>query len=300
VSNHLLVYVKDANSNPIPDLPLTLMNFSAVSGSTDMNGIAIFDVLPHTNGYIYFYNPNVDGYAVKRFTIGDEGFIKKIEIVYQTSKSIVPEQIVLNRNFLAGAICTICSIPIMLGDRFAEISGKLTHYDCYLSHIKSIYQKKLRTALERAFRKNFKDYLRSTEQKPRSTIDFIDTYVKDLGFVTKKDYKGSYSTTRMEIWDSLVNRPNNKEYSKEVNFDLVGILHTGSPNPSLTFIIELSINDLEKYIEKLKLLKSVDYKLIISDRTFVTDHIIVTTIDEFNDKMEKIIQMEIGLKGVCG
>lgn len=297
----LLVYVKDPNGNPIPDLPLILMNFSVSSGLTDMNGVAIFDALPRTDSYVYFYNPNVDGYALKRFTTGNEGSITKIEIVYQTSKSKVSDQTVLDENFLINAVCNFCNLPIRLGGRFAEVHGKLAHYDCFLSHVKGIYQKKLREALERASKKNLRDYIQSKALEPKHAIDSIDEYIKDLGFATKRGYMGSSSTTGMEIWDSLVNRPHdNNEYLREVNFDLVGILHVGFPTPLLPLIFELTMSNLQKSMEKLRLIKSVEHKIIISDRAFATDEIAITTIDRFDDEIKKIIQMEMSIKGVCG
>ncbi|MGQ9468840.1 MAG: Ig-like domain-containing protein, partial [Nitrososphaerales archaeon] len=166
----VLVSVKDPNGNPIQDLPLMLMNFSASGGLTDKNGTVAFDALPHKNSYVYFYNPNVDGYAFKRFTTGKEGSITKVKIVYQTSKSIVSDQIVLDKDFLIDAICNFCSMSISLGDRFSEIYGKLAHYDCFLSHIKDIYQKKLRTVLEKASRKNLGDYIKSKVLKSKFVI----------------------------------------------------------------------------------------------------------------------------------
>jgi len=297
----LLVSVKDPNGNPISDLPMMLMNVSANSGLTDMNGIAIFDFLPRSDGYVYFYNPNIDGYALKRFITGSEGSITKIEIVYQTSKSIVPDQTILNKDFLIDAICNFCSMPIKLGDRFTEMYGKLAHYDCFLSYIKGIYQKKLENALEKASRKNLRDYIQSKAIEQKSAIDLIDAYIKDLGFFTKKGYMGSSSTTGMEIWDSLIHRPyNNNEYKREVSFDLVGILQVGFPTPLLPLIIELPMKNLQNCIEKLRFVKGVEYKIIISDRAFTTDNITITTMDRFDDDIKKIIQMEMSLKGVCG
>jgi hypothetical protein len=297
----LLLSVKDQNYNPIPDLPIMLMNFSANSGLTDMNGIIVFDALPSTDGYVYFYNPNIDGYALKRFSTGNEGSITKIEIVYQTSRSIVPDQTVLTKDFLIGAICNFCRMPIRLGDRISEIYGKLAHYECFLSDIKSIYQKKLENALEKAFKRNLRDYIQSKTLEPKSAIDLIDAYIKDLGFVTQKSYRGSSSTTAMEIWDSLIYRPYDKDYyTRALNFDLVGILQVGFPNPLLPLIIELPMKDLQKCMEKLRLVKGIEHKIIISDREFATDDINITTIDRFDDDIRKIIQMEMRLKGICG
>lgn len=297
----LLVHVKDPNGNPISGLPLMLMNFSTSSGLTDVNGMVIFDALPNTNGYVYFYNPNVDGYALKRFNTGKEGSVTKMEIVYQTSRLTAPDQTILDKDFLTNAICSFCNTPVRLGDRFAEICGKLAHYDCSLSHVKCIYQKRLRDVLERALRKNLRKYIQSTTLEPKHAIDSIDEYTKDLGFVTRKDYMGSSSTTGMEVWDSLINRPHdNEEYSRIVNFDLVGILHVGFPTPSLPLIIELSMNDLQKSIEKLRSIRSIEHKIIVSDRAIVADDISITTIDRFNDEIKRMIQMEMSLKGFCG
>jgi len=296
----LLVHVKDPNGNPISDLPLMLMNFSPSSGLTNINGMVIFDALPNTDGYVYFYNPNVDGYALKRFIIGNEGSINKLEIIYQTSRSKVSDQTVLDKDFLIDAVCNFCNMPIRLGDRFAEVYGKLAHYDCFLSNVKGNYQKKLRNALERASRKNLRDYIQSGALEPEYAIDSIDEYIKDLGFVTKKNYMGSSSTTGMEIWDSLINRPYNNNYAREVNFDLVGILQVGFPTPSLPLIIEPNTSNLQKSMKKLRSTKSIEHKIIISDRAFLTDDITITTIDRYDDEIKKIIQMEMSIKGVCG
>jgi hypothetical protein len=296
----LLVHIKDPNGNPISDLPLMLMNLSPSSGPTNTNGMVIFDALPNTDGYVYFYNPNVDGYALKRFTTGNEGSINKIEIIYQTSRSIAPDQTVLDKDFLINAICNFCNLPIRLGDRFAEVRKKLAHYNCFLSDVKGNYQKKLGDAIERASRKNLRNHIQSRSLEPEYAIDSINEYIKDLGFVTKKNYKGSSSTTRMEIWDSLINRPYNNNYAREVNFDLVGILHVGFPTPSLPLIIELNMNNLQKSMEKLRFVEGVEHKIIVSDRAFLIDATTITTVDRFDDEIKRIIQMEMSIKGICG
>ncbi|MGQ9470044.1 MAG: hypothetical protein ACUVTD_09570, partial [Nitrososphaerales archaeon] len=148
---------------------------------------------------------------------------------------------------------------------------------------------------------NLGDYIKSKVLKSKFVIDPIESYIRDLGFVTKKGYMGSSSTTEMEIWDSLIYRPYDKnEYTRVMNFDLVGILQVGFPTPSLPLIVELPMKNLQNCMEKLRLVKGVEYKIIISDRIFTTDDITITTIDRFDDVIKKIIQTEMSLKGVCG
>lgn len=277
-----------------------MMNVSANSGLTDMNGEVIFDILPNTDGYVYFYNPNVGGYARKDFTTGRNDTVTKVDMVYQPYVSSVPNQTVLTEDFLIGAVCNFCNVTIKLGDRFAEVNGRLSHYECFLSHIKGIYQKKIDIALERISSKKLKSDA-VYPKEPRAIIDIIDEYLKELRFAAQKGYMGSSSTTGMEIWDSIVYRSSARSgYIRAIKFDIVGVLHVGFPAPLCPIIVDVPMGDLQKQIENLRLVKNVEHKVIISEEEFTADGIVVKTIDKFEDYIKKMIKKEKNIKGICG
>ncbi|MCP8311008.1 MAG: DUF2175 family protein [Candidatus Methylarchaceae archaeon HK01M] len=277
-----------------------MMNVSANSGLTDMNGEVIFDNLPNTNGYIYFYNPNVGGYTRKNFVTGRNDTATKVDMVYQPYVSSVPNQTVLTADFLIGSVCNFCYETIKLGDRFAEVNGRLSHYECFLSHIKGIYQKKIDIALERISSKKLKNDV-VYPKEPRAIVDIVDEYLKELEFATQKDYMGSSSTTGMDIWDSIVYRPSARiGFKRTIKFDIVGVLHVGFPAPLCPIIIDVLTGDLHKQIANLRLVKNVEHKIVISEEEFTADGIMVKTIDKFEDYFEKLIKKERYIKGICG
>ena len=297
---HLVVSVKDPKGNRISDLQLLLMNISAKSGLTDVNGEVHFDVFPNTDGYIYFYNPNVEGYTRKDFTTGNNDTITMVDMTYLPYLTSVPNQTVLTKDFLIGAICIYCKVPIKLGDKFVEIEGKLSHYECFLSHIKRIYQKNIDITLKKISNRKLRMNDISSK-KPKCIIDIIDMYLKELGFVTQKGCIGlSSSTTNMDIWDFLVYRPKRGEYIKALMFDIIGLLHVGYPEPVCPVIINIHEDDIQNQIDNLMLIKNVEHKIIISEKEFTADGVVVKTVNKFGDYLERIIRMEKDIKGICG